>query len=503
MLFHDECIDKNDNICYGCLGITKQRTVIDNSAQDSPSTNEYTTGYNTSPKPNQTKMSPTTINENGDRTIETNNGFQYKNLKDDENSESTTPKTTSMLKIDGKLTNNNNSSKEMRQIELKLKKKEEQLKIKEAILNDSTSEKTKLLDRLFKAETRNLELENTVKTLYNKIETSENKPFNNTSNNENTDSCDELVAGIREKVTKFVLSKVENELNRILIADEQNYETKQTHHIRKQAQWEPDSNRNEHCQSIYDGWPVTSGYQMGNGGAYHNVPSEYTTYCNQYQQYSHYQQPQQMMFPTEHRYDMYGPKDKLGDGGSYHNVPSGLCGSDSTQKQYHQVTYDQSYYNNHYHMNNHQTADIMTNRIEASQMGDGGTYHNDPAGYFPDQRQYFADERDVCRSNLIEIQIEDHNYEQKNGINSDQQSLLEVSYTHTDPLTKAETKTPNSNLKNNSARTRKTATTQDNAVNYTKIGQPLYYSAPSSNYFLGSTQILPERHKMYSNTIGM
>jgi hypothetical protein len=92
---------------------------------------------------------------------------------------------------------------------------------------------------------------------------------------------------------------------------------------------------------------------MGNGGAYHNVPSEYTTYCNQYQQYSHYQQPQQMMFPTEHRYDMYEPKDKLGDGGSYHNVPSGLYGSDSTQKQYHQVTYDQSYYNNHYHMNNH------------------------------------------------------------------------------------------------------------------------------------------------------
>jgi hypothetical protein len=55
-------------------------------------------------------MSSTTINENGDRTIETNNGFQYRNLKDDENSESTTPKTTSMLKIDGKLTNNNNSS---------------------------------------------------------------------------------------------------------------------------------------------------------------------------------------------------------------------------------------------------------------------------------------------------------------------------------------------------------------------------------------------------------
>jgi hypothetical protein len=28
-------------------------------------------------------MSPTTINENGDRTIETNNWFQYRNLKDE------------------------------------------------------------------------------------------------------------------------------------------------------------------------------------------------------------------------------------------------------------------------------------------------------------------------------------------------------------------------------------------------------------------------------------
>jgi hypothetical protein len=44
------------------------------------------------------------------------------------------------------------------------------------------------------------------------------------------------------------------------------------------------------------------------------------------------------------------------------------------------------------------------------------------------QRQYFADERDVCRSNLIEIQIEDHNYEQKNGIHSDQQSLISLSH---------------------------------------------------------------------------
>ena len=514
MLFHDECIDKNDNVCYGCLGITKQRTVIDNPTKDSPSMNEGTTGHNTSPSPKRTKMSPTTINENDDRsnksptstrlrTIETNNVIQYRNLEDAVNSENTTPKTTSMLKLDGKLTNNNNNSaKEMRQIELKLKKKEEQLKIKEAILNDSTSEKTKLLDRLFKAETRNLELENTVKTLYNKIETSENKPSSNTSNNVNSGSCDDLVIGIREKITKFVLNKVENELNKLQIGNEQNFDINQTQQLRRQTQWEPYSKRNEHYQPMYDSWPLSGDYQTSNSGAYHNIPSEHATYCNQYQQYSHYQQPQQMMFPTEHRYHMYGPMDRMGDGGSYHNVPSGLYGSNSTQQQYHQVTYDQPYYNNHYHMNNHQTANTMTKLTGASQMGDGGTYHNDPAGYLPEQNQYFAHDRDVCRSNLIEIQTIDHNYEQMNDIHSDQQSILEISYTHTDPLTKAQSDTPNSKLKSDSVRTNKTETKHEK-VYYTKVGQPLYYSAPSSNYFLGSTQILPERHKMYPITSRM
>lgn len=140
MLFHDECIDKTDNICYGCLGITKQRAIMDNPTQDSSSINEYTTGNTTNTSPKQTKMS---LNENDDEsnksptptrliTIEPKNATQigqHRNLKDDVNSESIIPKTTSILNIDGKLNNNNNSSKEMRQIELKLKKKEEQLKI--------------------------------------------------------------------------------------------------------------------------------------------------------------------------------------------------------------------------------------------------------------------------------------------------------------------------------------------------------------------------------------
>jgi hypothetical protein len=75
---------------------------------------------------------------------------------------------------------NNNTFKEMKQIEQKLKKNEEQLKIKEAILNDSTSEKSRLLDRLFKAETRNMELEMMIKTLNSKVNEPTDSPYGNT-----------------------------------------------------------------------------------------------------------------------------------------------------------------------------------------------------------------------------------------------------------------------------------------------------------------------------------
>jgi hypothetical protein len=51
---------------------------------------------------------------------------------------------------------------EVGQLEQKLRKKEEQLKIKEAILNENTNDRTWLLDRLYQAETKYLELEQTV-----------------------------------------------------------------------------------------------------------------------------------------------------------------------------------------------------------------------------------------------------------------------------------------------------------------------------------------------------
>ncbi|CAG2242705.1 metK [Mytilus edulis] len=91
------------------------------------------------------------------------------------------------------------------------------------------SEKTKVLDRLFKAEARNLELEQTVKTLFTRIETLE--AYKTTQGNGGTihsipntedkvshdsTSSDKLIVGIRDKVTNYVLGKVDEELNKLL-----------------------------------------------------------------------------------------------------------------------------------------------------------------------------------------------------------------------------------------------------------------------------------------------
>ncbi|CAC5411733.1 unnamed protein product [Mytilus coruscus] len=85
------------------------------------------------------------------------------------------------------------------------------------MINENMMEKTNILDRLHKAEFRNLELENTIKTLYTKIESFQNRQNQHPPEHQNTTSTatDDLVIGIPEKVTKYVLSKVDDEINKL------------------------------------------------------------------------------------------------------------------------------------------------------------------------------------------------------------------------------------------------------------------------------------------------
>ncbi|CAC5405004.1 unnamed protein product [Mytilus coruscus] len=88
------------------------------------------------------------------------------------------------------------------------------------MLNEDMKEKTKIIERLHKAEIRNIELENTIKTLQTRIEqlpmqssTSYDKPSHVHSYNNEGD--DELIIGMRKRVTKFVLGRIDNELNKL------------------------------------------------------------------------------------------------------------------------------------------------------------------------------------------------------------------------------------------------------------------------------------------------
>ena len=81
----------------------------------------------------------------------------------------------------------------------------------------------KILDRLFKAESRNCELEQNVKTLNRRIETLEehtktdhqkNMP-SGFINRETLNSTDELINGVHEKVTRYILSKIDIEIDRL------------------------------------------------------------------------------------------------------------------------------------------------------------------------------------------------------------------------------------------------------------------------------------------------
>ena len=114
--------------------------------------------------------------------------------------------------------------KELKQLETKLKKKEDELNLKESKLWDSKNEKLRLESYIQKIESRNDELDQTVRMLRNKIKILEertNPDFHERgASNEQTKSSDtmysrntdQLVLGVQEKVTQFVMNRVEQQL---------------------------------------------------------------------------------------------------------------------------------------------------------------------------------------------------------------------------------------------------------------------------------------------------
>ncbi|MES9884384.1 MAG: hypothetical protein ABW185_26350 [Sedimenticola sp.] len=143
---------------------------------------------------------------------------------------SVTPEVT--LRNESKATKNSQGAnvikqRELRQQEMKLKKWEEELKIREARNADTLNESKRLEEYLIRTEARNTELEKSVRTLQRKIsllESSERPSANQAPSQTNSKDQqyvtndlveDELINGVRKQVTQFVLRKVSEQLSHL------------------------------------------------------------------------------------------------------------------------------------------------------------------------------------------------------------------------------------------------------------------------------------------------
>ena len=164
------------------------------------------------------------------------------------NQETTAPNRSNQSKPSKKdIDGNGNKQRELRQWDLKLRKWEEELKLREAKSNDMTKDFSRLEDYVRKTEARNVELEKTVRTLQRKINLLEHEQSRGDSRvgeinatetvnvdraytlprNEamRTSTCcqssssvlesDRLISGVREQVTQFILSKVKSEIDKL------------------------------------------------------------------------------------------------------------------------------------------------------------------------------------------------------------------------------------------------------------------------------------------------
>ena len=112
--------------------------------------------------------------------------------------------------------NVNPKYRDLRQLENKLKKWENVLKLRASKIDDSANETRRLQDYIQKLEARNHELETTIKTLQCKINLLETEqvipegcpkmPMTVISD------TDQLILGVREQVTKYVMGKVTRQL---------------------------------------------------------------------------------------------------------------------------------------------------------------------------------------------------------------------------------------------------------------------------------------------------
>ncbi|CAG2231635.1 unnamed protein product [Mytilus edulis] len=380
------------------------------------------------------------------------------------------------------------SAKDFKLLEQKLKKKEEQLKIKEAILNDKSNDKSSILDRLFKAESRNLELEQSLKTLNqcldNSVKNQAHMDSKTTDNHKQKQPAEDLIRGIHERVTEYVLKKVDRELSLLQSLDTDSLlQEKSTHdNSAPTSSVQHNVEYTNHSNSA-----PTSSVQ-------HNV--DYTNpHFPSYPYNTHYSRDNNIPFTNFNSTSPY----QWGNGGTYHNVPI-----DSRDPYY-----PHSHNWNNYQDNSHKsyypetrTPDYYTH---GNWWGNGGTYHNVPPETFHHSYNRHSAENQVCFSNLISLtptqlsansasNTEANCREKTSTVRFHNSSTYSTGTTNNTPKEKDKSK-----FYGNDSSMYTSDDKTSSMLHVSRIGQPLYYSQDKSEQdFLYKELFQFERHKMMS-----
>ena len=209
-VFHPKCMSEtNEEMCLACAANELQL-------------NEGTAKNNTLHSPSPTVQLPR-ITQKAESSIKLN-----QNGPEAPSNSAPTKKDVAMAQ------SNSQKQRELRQTELKLKKWEEELKIREAKCSETYQSVSRLEDYVRKVEARNLELQETVRTLHRKIdiqnistENSNTKTFTeNLTYNSSTMKPDPLmesnalILGVQDQVTSFIMRKVAKQIQQIEEMDE-------------------------------------------------------------------------------------------------------------------------------------------------------------------------------------------------------------------------------------------------------------------------------------------
>ena len=258
-IFHSKCMSEtNEEMCLACasteMQIAEANTSMKVNTLHSPGPRENLSNINTQ-KPEHSIQS----NQKEQQTLSLN---PVRSKKDSSISQ------TNSLK-----------QRELRQTELRLRKWEDELKVREAKCTESYQGVSRLEEYVRKVEARNQELQETIRTLKRKIDIQDSYTTNSSSNDttENlyrdhntsrkTDPLYEsnsLILGVQNQVTNFIMRKVAKQIHNLEQMDEGEQTNEGNISGREKGSWPRPPNNEGMQQQLYTEPEVTIKSVNGN-----------------------------------------------------------------------------------------------------------------------------------------------------------------------------------------------------------------------------------------------